>query len=144
VSIAGANNYIYSATQAGDYVLLVTVFNPCIFNYYSYYTDWITITSNGQSLPTPVISAGGPTTFCQGGSVTLTSNITGNWTLNGNPVGGGPSTTYVASTTGTYQCSATNACGTGYSNPIVVNSLPLTSAITLAGSPIICSSTSHF
>jgi hypothetical protein len=36
------------------------------------------------------LAAGGPTTFCVGGSVTLTSSsATGNqWFLNGNPIGG--------------------------------------------------------
>ncbi|HEY2324746.1 MAG TPA: IPT/TIG domain-containing protein, partial [Thermoanaerobaculia bacterium] len=54
--------------------------------------------------PTPTVTPGGPTTFCSGGSVTLTSSsASGNqWYLNGAPIGGQTSQTYVASAAGDY------------------------------------------
>ena len=53
---------------------------------------------------TPTITPGGPTTFCAGGSVTLTSSsASGNqWYLDGNPIGGATSQTYIATAIGTY------------------------------------------
>ena len=46
----------------------------------------------------PTITPGGPTTFCTGGSVMLTSSsATGNqWLLNGNPIGGATNQTFSA------------------------------------------------
>jgi hypothetical protein len=53
---------------------------------------------------TPTITPGGPTTFCAGGSVTLTSSAaSGNqWYLNGNPIGGATNQNYIATATGNY------------------------------------------
>ena len=59
---------------------------------------------------TPSVTVGGPTTFCAGGSVTLTSNsLIGNqWYLNGSPIGGATSSTYAATATGNYTVIVTN------------------------------------
>src|SRR5205823_4842237 len=83
----------------------------------------------------PTITPGGPTTFCTGGSVTLTSDAaSGNqWKLNGNPIGGETNTTYVATASGNYtvtvtdgnNCSATSAITT-----VTVNPIPATPTIT--------------
>ena len=50
------------------------------------------------------MTPGGPTSFCTGGSVTLTSSdASGNqWYLNGNPIGGATSQQYVAAASGDY------------------------------------------
>ena len=61
----------------------------------------------------PTITPGGPTTFCAGGSVTLSSSsASGNqWYLNGNPIGGATSNTYNATAQGTYTVVVTdNGC----------------------------------
>ena len=62
------------------------------------------------------IAAGGPTTFCIGGSVTLSSTTAGTgyayqWFKNGNPIAGATSASYVATLQGNYKCKITkDAC----------------------------------
>jgi hypothetical protein len=78
-------------------------------------------------LPTPVstVTASGPTTFCQGGSVNLTASVTGTswlWSPSGQ-------TTRIitVTTSGTYYCVLTNASGctnTSVSTVVTVNPLP--------------------
>jgi hypothetical protein len=60
---------------------------------------------------TPTITPGGPTTFCPGGSVTLTSSsATGNqWYLNGNPIGGETNQSYMATAAGDYTVTVTTS-----------------------------------
>jgi len=60
---------------------------------------------------TPTITPGGPTTFCTGGSVTLTSSsASGNqWYLNGNPIGGATAQTYPATVNGNYTVIVTSS-----------------------------------
>jgi len=59
---------------------------------------------------TPVITASGPTTFCSGGSVTLTAP-TGfasySWS-NGSPISGATASTFVATASGNYTVTVTN------------------------------------
>ena len=76
---------------------------------------------------TPTISAGGPTTFCAGGSVTLTSSsATGNqWFLGGVAIGGATGQTYSANASGSYTvvvttCSSVSSAATN----VTVNALP--------------------
>lgn len=61
--------------------------------------------------PNANVTAGGPTTFCAGGNVTLTEAPTGGctyqWYKNGSSIAGATSTTYVATTAGTYKCLVT-------------------------------------
>src|SRR5204863_26986 len=89
--------------------------------------------------PTPTITPSGPTTFCAGGSVTLTSSsASGNqWRLNGSPVGGAMAQQYVASVAGDYSVVVTaNGCssaasavttgGAAATNVIVVNATTIT------------------
>ncbi|MFL5745953.1 MAG: beta strand repeat-containing protein, partial [Niastella sp.] len=88
----------------------------------------ITITVNPRPA-IPTISAGGPTTFCQGGSVTLTSSsATGNqWSLNGTGVPGATNQTYSTTTSGSYTVTVTNGNGcarTSAATSITVNPLP--------------------
>jgi len=94
--------------------------------------------------PTPTISAGGPTTFCSGGSVTLTSSsATGNqWSLNGTPIGGATAQTYVANATGNYTVVVTSgSCSSAASAPtsVTVNPTPATPTITAGGPTTFCS-----
>src|SRR5213076_2329256 len=87
---------------------------------------------------TPTIGAGGPTTFCTGGSVTLTSSsATGNqWFLNGNPIGGATNNTFVASASGSYTVVVTlSGCTSAASaaTTVTVNPIPATPTITPGG-----------
>src|ERR1019366_5238143 len=96
--IGGATNQAYSATASGNYTVVVTT-SGCS----SSPSAGTTVTVNPIP-PTPTITPGGPTTFCTGGSVTLTSSsASGNqWYLNGNPIGGATNTTYAATASGNY------------------------------------------
>jgi len=132
--INGATSYNFNATQAGDYVLKVTA--PCWnnFTYVDYYTNWITVTNNGGIAPNPSVSAGGPTTFCQGSNVNLTE-VTGvgwtyQWQKNNVNISGATNSTYQATTSGSYLCNVSNSCGTFPSNTIVVTVQPTASTIT--------------
>jgi len=69
------------------------------------------------------ISAGGATTFCQGGNVVLTATASGTsvqWRKNGNPIPGATSIIYTATKSGTYTCETSSACDMELSNSIVV------------------------
>ncbi len=86
-----------------------------------------------NAAPTATLVAGGPTTFCQGGSVLLTAPAgTGNtyqFLLNGQPVTGATAATYTASAAGSYAVAVTNASGcaaTSAATAVVVN--PATTA----------------
>src|SRR5207248_5554869 len=94
-----ATNQTYNATASGSYTVKVTDGNSCV----SAPSSATVVTVN--PLPaTPTITPGGPTTFCAGGSVTLTSSsASGNqWRLNGAPIGGATNQTYLASVAGDY------------------------------------------
>jgi gliding motility-associated-like protein len=89
--------------------------------------------------PTPTITAGGPLTFCEGGSVTLSSSIgtTYLWST------GGTTSTIGVSTSGSYTVKVTNSSGclsaVSTAIEVKVNPLPQTPAITALGSTSFCS-----
>lgn len=87
-------------------------------------------------LPTAVITAGGPTTFCQGGSVVLTATGGTSYTWSNST---STANTLTVSTSGVYAVTATNANGcTATSAPVTVtvNALPVVAAI--AGANDVC------
>jgi hypothetical protein len=121
------------ASAAGNYTVTVTT-NGC-----SSAASAITTVTVNPIPPTPTITPGGPTTFCAGGSVTLTSSsASGNqWLLNGNPIGGATNQTFSANATGSYTVTVTT---TGCTSPasaattVTVNPIPATPTITGASS----------
>jgi uncharacterized repeat protein (TIGR01451 family) len=130
--IGGANAQSYAATASGDYSVIVT--NSGCASAASAPTT-VTVVP----IPaTPTISAGGATTFCEGGSVTLTSSsATGNqWYLNGNPIGAATNQSYSATASGDYTVIVSN--GPASSAPsaattVTVNPIPATPTITPGG-----------
>lgn len=125
-NISGATTYYYSATATGNYDVLAT-YNSC-----SSSSNSISITVN-PAPPVPVVSANGSTTFCQGGSVLLSttpvSGCTYQWRLNGSNISNATASSYVASTSGTYTIVLSNGTCTSTSNSIVVtNASPTVSA----------------
>jgi hypothetical protein len=102
------------------------------------YNGW---TANYTS--TPIASVSGATTFCQGGSVTLSSSLTsGNqWYNNGNLVSGATSPTYTATVAGVYTvATSSGTCVSSPSNAITITVNPLpSSVITPSGSTTFCS-----
>ncbi|HVQ39045.1 MAG TPA: carboxypeptidase regulatory-like domain-containing protein, partial [Pyrinomonadaceae bacterium] len=113
--VGGATNQQYSATASGNYTNVVTA-SGCA----SAPSAATTVTVN-PTPATPTITPGGPTTFCQGGSVTLTSSsASGNqWSLNGNPIGGETNQNYIANASGNYTVTVTdgNSCTSAQSAP---------------------------
>jgi hypothetical protein len=92
-----------TVTQSGTYVVTVVDQNGCSNN-----SNSITVTV--QNVPAPQIQASGPTTFCQGGSVTL--SITGT-NIQGYAWSNGATTSSITVTTsGSYWCEVTynNGC----------------------------------
>ena len=88
------------------------------------------------------ISAGGPTTFCQGGSVVLTATHSGTsiqWKKNEVFIAGATSSTYIATSSGAYSAVTTSACGAATSAGISVsvNKNP-TATITAGGATTFC------
>jgi hypothetical protein len=139
LAIPGAGNQSYTATQSGVYTAQLNALG-C----HSQFGRNVTLTVNPLP-PTPTVNAGGPTTFCAGGSVTLTSSsATGNqWLLDGNPIGGATNTTYNATLNGNYSVTVTggNGCtATSAATAVTVNPLPATPTITSGGPTSFCTS----
>jgi hypothetical protein len=137
--IGGATNQTYPATASGSYTVTTTDGNSCT----SAASNAVAVIVN--PLPaTPTITPGGPTTFCTGSNVTLTSSASsGNqWFLNGNPIGGATATTYVASASGSYTVKTTdgNSCTSAASaaTSVTVNPIPATPTITPGGPTTFC------
>jgi hypothetical protein len=135
--IGGATNQTYGATATGSYTVIVTTAGCS-----SAASSPTTVTVN-PAPATPTITPGGPTTFCAGGSVTLTSSsATGNqWYLNGNPIGGETNQTYVATASGSYTVTVTaSGCPSAPSSATVVtvNPTPATPTITPGGPTTFC------
>jgi hypothetical protein len=136
-AITGATAATYVVNASGSYTVLYSI-GSCT----SPQSTATVVTVN--ALPaTPSITAGGATTFCTGGSVTLTSNATsGNqWYLNGTAIGGATATTYSATTSGNYTVAATlTGCTSAQSSAtaVTVNAIPITPTITAGGPNIFC------
>jgi hypothetical protein len=122
--IAGATNATYVASASGDYTIIVTT-TGCTSN-----TSAPTTVTVNPNPATPTITPGGPTTFCAGGSVTLTSSsASGNqWFLNGNPIGGATNTTFLAAAAGSYTVTVTGSGCTSASAATNVTVPPVTVA----------------
>lgn len=134
--IGGATNQAYVATASGNYTVTA---NGCTSNP----SAATTVTVN-PAPATPTITPGGPTTFCEGGTVTLTSsNASGNqWFLNGNPIGGETNQSYNANATGDYTVTVTTTgCSSAPSArvTVTVDPIPVAPTITPSGSTQFCS-----
>jgi hypothetical protein len=120
-----------TVTSSGNYFVTVSSAPNCTAT-----SNTISITVN-PTPATPSISASGATTFCQGGSVVLTSSANA-----GNVWAGGATTPSITVTTnGSYTVNVTeNGCTSANSNPIVVtvNQTPLIPNISASGPVNFC------
>jgi len=146
-SIAGATSATYTATTSGNYTVVVT--NNSVNSAASTAT---TVTVN-PTPATPTIAAGGVTTFCTGGNVTLTasdatSGVTYQWYSGGTAITGATATTYSATGTANYTVIATSAspasCPSAASTAtsVTVYVTPSTPTIAAGGNTSFCSGSS--
>ncbi|MCF8293671.1 MAG: T9SS type A sorting domain-containing protein, partial [Chitinophagaceae bacterium] len=133
--ISGANSSSYTATASGAYNVQVSTSN-------------CTATSINQSvtvnpLPIATLTPAGPTTFCQGGSVVLNANVgtglTYQWYNGAALIIGANSSSYTATTSGSYnvQVSTSNCTATSINQSVTVNPLPI-ATLTPAGPTTFC------
>jgi hypothetical protein len=135
VNISGRTDASLPVASSGNYRCVVS--NSCGS------TTSNTITTTVTSNPTATINAGGPTTFCTGGAVVLSANTgTGlnyQWQKNLVNITGATTSSYVATTQGSYTCIVSNNCGTATSNSksIIVNTVPVQPAA-ISGPSSVC------
>lgn len=134
----GPTTSFYYAKTAGVYSVKITNTTTGCSNT----SGTLTVTIITPSIPT--IAAGGPTTFCKGGSVTLNATVdpglTMQWQESGANILGAITASYTATNSGVYRMKVTNGVGcAGYSAPItvVMNPLP-NNALTITGGTDIC------
>jgi hypothetical protein len=112
VNIAGATSSTYTATTSGAY----TCFSYSTCDTTESTAVNVTVNKN----PKAQITAGGPTTFCTGGSVELTeaavAGCTYQWFKGATPIAGATSLTYTATTSGNYKCRVTKTATGCYKN----------------------------
>ncbi|MDP9192467.1 MAG: hypothetical protein M3P06_12275 [Acidobacteriota bacterium] len=110
----GATTQSINVTTGGTYSVTVTDANGCSG------TDSHIIAINAT--PTGNITPSGPTTFCDGGSVTLTSTAAASYLWSN----GATTQSIVVTTPGTFTVTMTNGSCTGVSPPVTINvaSLP--------------------
>lgn len=129
VIIPGATSSTYSATTSGNYS--VTVYNGSCTSISS------NTTLSLLSAPsTPTISASGPTTFCPGGSVILTSSSsTGNTWSNG-----ATTQSITVNSSGSYIVTVSNGTCSASSSPTIIslNTAPSIPAISSSGPTTFC------
>lgn len=140
VDIFGATSPEYTATATGDYTCIS--FSNCDS------TTSTPIHIVKHKNPKAGISADGPTTFCAGGSVTLTeipsAGCTYQWYKGASAIGGATLTTYVATTAGNYKCLVTKTATGCFKTSNVINvSVPCKEGLTAseAGEEVIASAT---
>jgi hypothetical protein len=139
INVDAAGNV--TANVAANCVATSSTFTLTVTNN-SAATATATLTVNVTPLAIPTITPSGPTTFCQGGSVTLTSSsATGNqWYLNGNPIGGATNQQFIANATGNYSVSVTGlgCVVSSVATAVTVSPIPPTPTITPSGATTFC------
>ncbi len=116
VPIAGAIGVAYTATASGTYTVKVT-------NGFGCSSTSPNAVINLIASPAAPITASGPTSFCAGGSVVLSttggSGLTYQWLLGGLPIAGATGTSFSASVAGNYTVVITNSIGCSTTSSVV-------------------------
>jgi hypothetical protein len=132
----GQTSQVLTATSSGNYTVQVTNAGGC-----SATSAAVIVTVN--ALPAlPIITPSGPTTFCSGGSLTLSASLASSyiWSINDSAIGQ-TSQNITASSSGSYKVQVTNAGGctaTSASLAVTINPLPPVPMITPSGPLIFC------
>jgi large repetitive protein len=116
---------------------VTTTYHLAVSDGFSIFNSQVAVTVN--ALPgTPVISAGGPTTFCSGGSVTLTSSAGTSYLWSN----GATTQSIIVTSAGSFTVQFTNASGCqsapSAARVVTVNTVPVTPAITAGGQTTFC------
>ena len=114
-----------------------TTYHATVFDGFTTVNSQVAVTVNAKPV-TPTITADGPTTFCAGGNVTLTTDAgsTYLWST------GETSQSINITETGSYTVQVTNVSGclsaASIAAPVTVNALPATPIITASGPTAFC------
>ena len=137
VAISGAVSSTYTTSNAGDYSVIVTNATGC-----SATSNVLSISINPS--PTANVVLSGPITFCQGGSVTMTTvdsaTYSYQWYNAAGAIAGANTQSYTATTTDGYYVIVTNSYGcstTSVVTNVVANPLPDVT-ITPSGPTLFC------
>ncbi|MFI5218623.1 MAG: T9SS type A sorting domain-containing protein [Bacteroidia bacterium] len=137
ILLSGATSSSYTTTADGSFYAVVTSSTGCVST-----STPVVLIKNPN--PTASITAGGPLSFCVGGSVTLTANsgtgYTHQWKKNGNNIAGATNISYTADLTGNYRVVVTNSFGCSATSGVVAvtkNSNPV-ATISPAGTITFC------
>ena len=129
----GATTASINITSSGSYTVRVTNANGCLS-----VPSLATVVAVNALPAAATITAGGPTTFCAGGSVTLTSSARTNYLWSN----GATTQSINVTDAGSYAVKVTNASGcqssASESKVITVNALPVTPTITADGPTTFC------
>ncbi len=127
-AISGAIGQSYTATTTNGYYVIVTNSFGCV-------ATSVIVNVIENALPDVAITAGGPTLFCAGGSVTLNASaIPGGlyqWYHDGSPITGATSSAYLATVSGGYRVKVTNTT-TGCSAVTLADTM-----VTVVATPVI-------
>lgn len=139
-AISGATAQTFVASAGGNYTVTVTDQNNCAS------TSSVVTVTVGQTPGIPTVSAGGPTTFCEGDNVALSTSpsagITYQWLVDGNPIAGANQNTFSAEDAGAYSLQVTNTAGCqNASEPISVNVNSLPAVSLTLGQTVVCLNT---
>ena len=119
-----------TVTDVGSYAVTLTTPAGCIIT-----SDPTQVSAN--PLPVATITPGGPTTFCEGGSVILTASAGASWLWNT----GATTQSIKVFAGGSYSVTVTNAnecSATSDATPVTVNPLPEPPTITANGPTTFC------
>lgn len=138
LTAAGGDNYLWSTGATTETITVVSSgnYSVTVFNANGCSTESSALTVTEWDDPVPIISPDGPTEFCDGDSVTLTSSeqVSYVWST------GETTQSIMVTTSGTYSVSVvdTNGC-TGASAPIVISVFDNPDpTVALNGEPDLC------
>ena len=142
--VAGALNKTFTATEWGSYRVVVTK-GTCSTGSASTSVDVI-------ALRTVTITANGATTFCTGGSVVLQATVdhdhnnTYQWNRDGVAIPNAPTTSYTATSGGSYTIAVTSlgCTNTSAAKTVTVNALPAKPVISVVGNVLSATGTGTF